>query len=138
MAMPPVVALKIRRFTRDDAHKRIINRPLERAAVEHQRGRIVEDVGNLLSKMCEILVAAPATPSSFRDREYVMQSRSQPNLSMHIQNHAPVDRAGMDAREHVVDVLKPLGGDSGTCLTSTGEFKYPAGRAGCRRSSPAA
>jgi hypothetical protein len=42
---------------------------------------------------------------------------------MHIQNHAPVDRAGMHAREHVVDVLKSLGGDSGTHLTSTGEFK---------------
>jgi hypothetical protein len=36
---------------------------------------------------------------------------------MHIQNHAPVDRAGMHAREHVVDVLKPLGGDSGTHLS---------------------
>src|SRR6476661_8141531 len=42
---------------------------------------------------------------------------------MHIQNHAPVDRAGMHAREHVVDVLKSLGGDSSTHLTSTGEFK---------------
>ena len=45
------------------------------------------------------------------------------DLCMHIQNHAPVDRAGMHAREHVVDVLEPLGGDSGTHLTSTGEGK---------------
>ena len=42
---------------------------------------------------------------------------------MHIQNHAPVDRAGMHAREHVVDILKPLGGDGGTHLSRSCELK---------------
>src|SRR5207342_75998 len=39
------------------------------------------------------------------------------------ERQAHVDRAGMHARERVVDVLKPLGGDSSTHLPRTGEFK---------------
>ena len=67
----------------------------------------------------------------------------QPNISYlldlctHIQNHAPLDRAGMHAREHVVDVLEPLGGDSGTHLSRTGEGKCLLQIEPCQRSSPA-
>ena len=45
---------------RDDAHQRIIDRPLERAAIHDQLGPIVENVRNRLGKMFEVLVAALA------------------------------------------------------------------------------
>src|SRR6516164_6292626 len=56
----PAPRIDLYTLRRDDARQRIIDRPLERAAVKHQLSRIVENVGNLLRKMFEVLVAASA------------------------------------------------------------------------------
>ena len=56
----PAHRIDLDAFRRNDAHQQVIDRPLQRPAVHHQLGLIVEDMRDFLGEMVAILVAALA------------------------------------------------------------------------------
>ena len=56
----PTRGIDLNSRRRNNAHQQVIDRPLQRPAVHHQLGLIVEDMGNLLGEMVAILIAALA------------------------------------------------------------------------------
>ena len=56
----PARGIDLNSRRRNNAHQQVIHRPLQRPAVHHQLGLIVEDMRNLFGEMVAILVAALA------------------------------------------------------------------------------
>ena len=56
----PARLVDLNSLWRDDAHQQVIDGPLQRAAVHHELGLVVEDMGDRFGEMFLILVAALA------------------------------------------------------------------------------